>query len=89
MKPVVPRLGRLGRYLTVWTVAAMALGIASGCFVPGTGLSLVQNWIIGPLVEVPVMILLVNLALRFQQKYFVAAPGHSPAHPPAQLPAPR
>jgi ACR3 family arsenite transporter len=28
--------------------------------------------VIGPLVEVPVLIMLVNVALRFQQKYFVA-----------------
>ena len=29
--------------------------------------------VIGPLIEVPVMILLVNVALKFQQKYFSAA----------------
>jgi len=34
------------------------------------GLSLTQNWIIGPLVEVPVLILLVNVALKFKQKYW-------------------
>ena len=32
------------------------------------GLSLVQDWIIGPLVEVPVLIRLVNLALRLRKK---------------------
>ena len=33
-------------------------------------LSLVQNWIIGPLVEVPVLIALVNVALRMRPRFF-------------------
>lgn len=33
-------------------------------------LSLIQNWVIGPLVEVPVLISLVNAALWFKKKYF-------------------
>jgi ACR3 family arsenite transporter len=37
--------------------------------------------VIGPLIEVPVMIMLVNVALRFQQKYF----GHELATAPSAL----
>ncbi len=33
-------------------------------------LSLVQNWVIGPLVEVPVLILLVGVALRLGRAWF-------------------
>lgn len=38
------------------------------------GLSLVQNWIIGPLVEVPVPIGLVNVALYFKKHLFKETP---------------
>jgi ACR3 family arsenite transporter len=32
--------------------------------------------VIGPLVEVPVMIFLVNIALGFQRRYFAVPPAH-------------
>lgn len=35
------------------------------------GLSLLQNWVIGPLIEVPVMIALVNAALLFKKRFFI------------------
>jgi ACR3 family arsenite efflux pump ArsB len=38
------------------------------------GISLVQNWIIGPLVEVPVLISLVNVAFWFRKCYFAVGP---------------
>jgi arsenite transporter len=33
--------------------------------------------VIGPLVEVPVMITLVNLAFYFQRRYFATTPGEA------------
>ncbi len=41
--------------------------------------------VIGPLVEVPVMIALVNLALYFQRRYFATPQGSKPAVPAEQM----
>jgi len=37
------------------------------------GLSLVLNWVIGPLIEVPVLISLVNVALKLRRRFFARA----------------
>ena len=66
----------------VWIFAAMAVGVGAGWLPPG-----VKNFVnlftvgttnipiaavIGPLVEVPVMLALVNIAFWFQRRYFAA-----------------
>jgi ACR3 family arsenite efflux pump ArsB len=77
------RLSFLDHYLTLWIFLAMAAGILLGRYAPSFNTT-PNAWnvgttnvplAIGPLLEVPILIGLVNVSLRLRKRWFPEAPG--------------
>jgi arsenite transporter len=62
------KLSFLDRFLTLWIFLAMAAGVSLGHFVPGSAAFV---GVVGPLIEVPALIGLVNVAFWLRRRMYL------------------
>ena len=77
---VVAKLSTLDRFLPVWIIAAMVVGLVAGRLIPGAGAALgavAIDGVVGPLIEVPVLVALVYVSLALRRRWAArsARPG--------------
>ena len=66
------RLSNRDKLLPVWIGAAVVTGLLLGRLVP----SLSDFAVVGPLIEVPVLVALVSMALWLRRRLYLGAPSH-------------
>ena len=78
--PVLARLSTLDRFLPVWIVAAMALGLLLGRFVPGLDTALGAVTVGDVSLPIAVGLLLMMYPVLAKVRYDRARPGHRRPH---------